>query len=249
MKQKFEQLIKKKYIPRYHLLSRNVQKIIYSLDLEDIDFTGKNVLDIGCGAGLYSIYLALIKNASKIVAVDEYLGHGNVASNKELFLDVVNNYGLKEKISIVQGDIFNLTFQDNSFDVVMLNDVMHHLYITNEDISELTQIPDSVFNLIKKYGLWLKPNGIVIIHEVKRRNILEILPRYFNRANIDFTTKQNPDGWTNLFEHAGFCLQDVKYYVSYKLKLYTPFLYKLLSAGFLSYFLRGRYRLIFGKRG
>jgi 2-polyprenyl-3-methyl-5-hydroxy-6-metoxy-1,4-benzoquinol methylase len=42
-----------------------------------ISFTGKNVLEVGCGRGFLPLYIALFADAATVTAVDESAGHGS----------------------------------------------------------------------------------------------------------------------------------------------------------------------------
>lgn len=69
------------------------------------------ILDVGCGPGMQTIELAKLSNG-QIEAVDAYqpfLDQLNLAAKKE---------GLIDKINIVKGDMFNLKYSKESFDVI-----------------------------------------------------------------------------------------------------------------------------------
>ncbi len=68
-------------------------------------------LDIGCGPGMQTIELAKMSNA-RIEALDNY----------QPFLDQLNEYarkeGLSQKIRAVKGDMLNLQYTSESFDLI-----------------------------------------------------------------------------------------------------------------------------------
>jgi ubiquinone/menaquinone biosynthesis C-methylase UbiE len=69
------------------------------------------ILDVGCGPGMQTIELAKLSNG-QIDALD----------NHQPFLDELErrakDEGVRERINIVNGDMFALNYEDNSFDLV-----------------------------------------------------------------------------------------------------------------------------------
>ena len=82
------------------------------INLEDLE--GKLVLDVGCGAGRY------------IEIVNKYGGEV-IGIDLSYAVDVAfNNLGLKDNIHIIQADIFNLPFKEETFDYILSIGVLHH---------------------------------------------------------------------------------------------------------------------------
>ncbi|PVX24076.1 MAG: SAM-dependent methyltransferase [Candidatus Bathyarchaeum sp.] len=69
------------------------------------------ILDVGCGPGMQTIELAKL-SGGPIIALDfhePFLKQLEEAAKKE---------GVKDRIEAMKGDMFNLEFEDNSFDVI-----------------------------------------------------------------------------------------------------------------------------------
>jgi len=81
------------------------------------DIRGKKILDLGCGAGETSTYLAL--QGAEVYACD-------IAED---FLVVAKSLGEKYgvKLNLVQADSANLPYPDEFFDGVFANGVLHHV--------------------------------------------------------------------------------------------------------------------------
>src|SRR3989338_11209654 len=76
---------------------------------------GKDILEVGCGTGLFTEKLA--KTGAAITALDISPDLLNLAKNR-----------IKtENIIFVLGDLENLEFADNSFDAVVGVSILHHI--------------------------------------------------------------------------------------------------------------------------
>lgn len=107
----------------------NIKKII-----NDIEYEPREILDAGCGGGLYSSYLSEKFPMSKIVACDV---SNNVTRN------------LSPNVTFLVKDLSTLEFK-NKFDLIVCIDVLEH--ITNDE------------KVIENFKMSLKDNGCLIIH-------------------------------------------------------------------------------------
>jgi tRNA (mo5U34)-methyltransferase len=83
------------------------------------DLRGWTALDIGCNAGFYSLELA--KRGAQVKAVDV----------EPLYLDqarwVVRQFGMEDRIEVVEGHVYELVDSDEVFDFVWFTGVFYHL--------------------------------------------------------------------------------------------------------------------------
>ena len=86
-----------------------------------IDFTGKTVLDIGCGAGGVTLFLAQAYPLRKIIGFDVEQPVIDVATAR------ADNAGLANRVKFVRGNPGPLAFPDRSFDIVFSKDAMVHI--------------------------------------------------------------------------------------------------------------------------
>lgn len=100
---------------------------------------GLNLLDVGCGTGLYSLRACMA--GAKVVGID--------VSKKMLEIAKEKAKRLSLPINFIEGDMENLSFLNNSFDVV--------LSVTALEFSE-----DPV-KAVKEFFRVLKPGGKVVI--------------------------------------------------------------------------------------
>ena len=104
-------------------------------ELTGISLAGKKVLEIGCGRGAFSLYMALSAKAEKVIALDEAEGHGAHATYLRHLEEIVSKHSVANvetmKASISKTPIKNrmdflchditkrLEFADKSFDLIV----------------------------------------------------------------------------------------------------------------------------------
>ncbi len=115
------------------------------------------VLDAGCGTGNYS--LALIPHVDQIEAVDLNPKMLEIASGK------LKPFILEGRIRLHCGDIVTLPFANETFDAVLINQVLHHL---KDSASDQYPIHCQIFQEIHRT---LKPGGLVIINTCSQEQI------------------------------------------------------------------------------
>jgi SAM-dependent methyltransferase len=129
---------------------------------------GKNVLDMGCGSGRYSIALARA-GAKKVVGVD---------FQAKAFLHA--RKWCKEQgqpVQFVAGDILELPIKDRFFDFIFCNGVLHHTRSIQKGLEELSRV--------------LKPSGKAFLYIYAAGGIFwrtrEVLRGIFKKIPITYT--------------------------------------------------------------
>ncbi len=123
------------------------------------DYIGfnKDILEVGCGTGQLSLYFS-IGNNNRVYALDP-----TIAS-----IDLGNNFAKKNKIEnvkFVNADIFDDIFNDEIFDFIWTNGVLHH-----------TKDAKLAFDIISKY---LKKNGYILVGLYNKYGRVRTLIRRF----------------------------------------------------------------------
>ena len=129
------------------------------------------LLDIGCGTGFYFPLLA--RRAGRITAVDFSRAMAGEAAR----------YAKKERLSnirVLEMDFESLDLPDESFDVVLSLDVLHH-------IPDMTAAMKEIRRVLKKGGLFLaievNPyNPFALVHNLLRREELGVLKTFPDRV-------------------------------------------------------------------
>ena len=161
-----------------------------------VDFTGKNVLDIGGGNGIYSYY-SIACGAKKAVNLEPF------ASGSTFF---ENN----KQDNILQIETINKTIQEfetkDKFDVIILHDSINHL---DEHLFSEIHLNKEYFNqyqnLIRKILTLLNRKGTVVITDCGRSNFWGDLGLSNPFApSIDWRLHQNPKLVLKLFDKNDF---------------------------------------------
>lgn len=118
-----------------------------------INDKAENVLDIGCGAGNYTL-----KMLSKIPNLDCTLVDLSKPMLDKALERVSEN--TNKKVTIIQGDIREVTLKKNYYDIILAGAVLHHL---RDDIDWETTF--------KKLYTLLKPGGCLMISDLITQEI------------------------------------------------------------------------------
>lgn len=102
---------------------------------------GQKVLVGGCGYGEQAYELATHMPEASIVGLDF----------SEMMLGLARERYNRENISYVQGDLTGLDYDDNQFDIIHIERVLHHIPEAGQAFSEIVRV--------------LKPGGLLAINE------------------------------------------------------------------------------------
>ena len=136
------------------------------------------VLDAGCGTGSYSA--ALLPHVSRIAAVDCSRAMIEQASSK-LGSDI-----RRGRASLQVAGIEKLPFDDNLFDGIMINQVMHHLRDDSTGGFPLHQQALAEFRRV------LKPGGVLVVNTSSQEQITrgfwyyDLIPRAARELSLRF---------------------------------------------------------------
>ena len=152
------------------------------------NFEGKKILDLGVGDGKYTLPLAQRCAVKRIIAIDFSEEGIRLAEKKRRQL------GLKDCTFIV-ADIQHLPFKNNSFDVVNLINVLHHVLVPRKVLQEVYRLADTC-----------------ILFEKNRLNPYEWYT--VSRRRIKYLSEPSFFIWElkRLIKGAGFKIEKINYY-------------------------------------
>jgi arsenite methyltransferase len=113
-------------------------------------------LDIGCGRGLLLIGAAKRIKTGLSIGVDIWSIKDQSNNNENETIQNAVTEGVIEKIKILTGDARNLTFENETMDVVMSHWVIHNIEGENEQIKAL----DEMYRVTK-------PGGVILIADIQ----------------------------------------------------------------------------------
>lgn len=129
------------YTSNNRLSSRLATDTMQRLILGAVSLEGKSVLDVGCGDGYFTERYALKGRPRLMVGLEPAGAAVKVARKRRTGAD----------LHFLVGDGHRLPYADDSFDVVMLNAMLHHDPAPRKTISEAFRVAPEV--------VILEPNG------------------------------------------------------------------------------------------
>lgn len=139
------------------LIKTEQQKMLEDLLKNDLVFhKAKIIADIACGGGSLSFHLAQINTIADFTLVD-YMEE-SIEISKQI------NQRFIDRFSFSQGDIYNLNYEDNSFDMVFCWQTLSWLENPQQALSELIRVVknggkiylSSLFNLAHDVDIYSK---------------------------------------------------------------------------------------------
>ncbi|BDC51243.1 type 11 methyltransferase [Bryobacterales bacterium F-183] len=96
--------------------------------INKIQWTGEEkVLDVGCGRGLLLIAAAKQLKKGRATGVDIWDPASLSANSQQNTIAMAKAEGVADRVKVETGDARNLTYGDNSFDVVLSSTTLHEL--------------------------------------------------------------------------------------------------------------------------
>lgn len=135
---------------------------------------GKKAIDIGCGSGRFTFALKEL-GCKSVVGVD-YGVEGLAVANKILEKECV------EGVSFKQCSVLDLPFEDDSFEFVWCNGVLHHTENMEQGLSEMIRVAKPTSNIwLYLYG----DGGIFWYARKKMPEIMKKIPQEFTMGILN----------------------------------------------------------------
>lgn len=148
-----------------------------------------HILDAGCGSGRTTVEVSKVSKNGQIVALDIFNSNAKGIGSRDLLEENLKIANITHMVKIVEGDVKNLEFQDNTFDAVTST-----LLLNNLGKSKLKGLKE-LFRVIKPKGKLLVVVPTPSFHTFAVMSVL------------CFMLTSNKE-WRSLFKQADFKLID-----------------------------------------
>lgn len=129
------------YSTNASLSSQLANQRLTDITLQSVQIKGKNVLDIGCGDGVYTIAIDIYGKPKSTIA-------GDVADKA---VKIARNNSTGRNIHYMVNSAYELPFAAKSFDLAIMRGVLHHMDHPTKAIAEALRVADVVWVI--------EPNG------------------------------------------------------------------------------------------
>ena len=171
------------------------------------DFHGRNILEIGCGKGIFCIWAA-IHGAKHVVGLEPFAEGSHRFKAKETY----NNFEkIKQFLKLWQMEMLPLRLEDyrcrdNYYDLILSVNSINHL--DEESCKVLAKSQKAVESYLKifyKIRDMMKNGGKLIIIDVSNRNFFgdHKMKNPFAKS-IEWSKHQDPVLWAKLLSRCGF---------------------------------------------
>ena len=175
-----------------------------------------NILDVGCGDGTFTFEILKKVNPKRIIGFDNAQSAIRVANNAVRAKD-------REKIKFLYGDAYRAhkMFKRNSFDIIVIRGVLHHLYKPKQAIKSLSCLSNKIIVLESNgFNPILKIIENVSTYHIKREE-KSYWPPTLNKWFIDNGFKVKKQLFFSIVPY--FCPENI----TRLLKLIEPFMEKI----------------------
>lgn len=205
-----------------------------------VDLSGKRVLDIGGGNGLFGFF-ALLRGASEVVIMEpEFDGCTNGMINQ--FYELHSLLGDPDGICLVKETIQEFKNQDTVFDIILMANSINHF---NENACIDLHINPSSIEVYRKIFVIInqlcKEHSNIIMTDCTNKNFFpKIGSTNPLMPSIEWEKHQPPEVWASFMTEKGFCLKSLRWSSPNCLGLLGRL---LLGNKFANYFTMGHFRL------
>lgn len=178
-----------------YLLATYIISLYWLKQSESFDFTNvlqfrgdEQVLDVGCGLGKVTVGAAKQLTEGTVTGIDIWNTVEIPGNSPEIAYKNAEIEGVRDRVEFKSGDVLNLEFEDNTFDVVTSSSVLNNLPGDEKKLKALREI-----------HMVLKPGGIFFLLEPLRdvRGFIIFSP-------LAFWQLQTKEKWIALLEKTGF---------------------------------------------
>jgi 2-polyprenyl-3-methyl-5-hydroxy-6-metoxy-1,4-benzoquinol methylase len=186
----------------------------FNEEFHGIEVRGKRILEIGCGSGFVSLYLASVLGVGHLDAMDEAEGEGNPSTILDSLETNVRSLGLTN-ITVLKKDIMQFTSSE-PYDIVVSNNAMHHVCehgLLKWDVRARKKYVE-IFGHLKSL---LRPEGTLLLREYSRYSIWRFLPGRYQE--VEWSLHPTKGEWLRVLRQAAFRNISYQYSCPYTLRV------------------------------
>ena len=212
--------------------------------LKGITLADKTILEIGCGGGAFSLYMALCGKAKKVIALDEAEGNGFAIKPFKQLQTILQNHNIPN-LTAVKSSMYDYAVPENSFDLIIANSALHHAIRPFGYLFKNEKARHATLSTFKLLHSLLNDGGMVVLREMSRINFWRFMPYKWKMSHIDWKTHATLNGWLWIMKKGGF--EDVHhaFLTPFSLRKWPSFLIRNFYANFFfssSFYLYGTCR-------
>lgn len=181
-------------LSRRSSLTVSYEKLLYSNEIIFGDHHYGNALFVGVGHGHDAIIQMLLSRIQKVDGVDPFFPKdGNDDTDYVALLSLIKDLDSQGRFSVHKEIIQDyLKTCRKKFDLIVLPDVLHHIFVTEERLDR-TALHDQCVNLFRRLASVSNESGVMIISDAPRSGLRCALANHgFINSAVNYKTKGNP---------------------------------------------------------
>ena len=168
--------------------------------------TPKSTLYVGVGHGFDALLALRANSTERITGVDPYIdADGNDNADYGHLIDLIGEFRMNERFVVERTSIQEyLARSTEIFDLIVCNDVLHHIFWTEELLTESRFFPDAI-DLFSGLRSVSRSDATLVVADVERHGLRQLLS---NTGVIDtsvvYRAKQPREEWCRAAVEAGW---------------------------------------------
>jgi len=134
-----------------------------------ITLDDKNILEVGCGKGFTSLYLALLNTNTSVTALDQAAGNGSEEGVLNSIKEIVSAHQLEHCLSVEETDVYDFHNYD-SYDLIIANNCLHHFCENGQNYFSENAVKNCYIDLFSHLYKLLKNEGLICVSECPSKN-------------------------------------------------------------------------------
>jgi SAM-dependent methyltransferase len=168
------------------------------------DFSGRKMLDIGCGKGLFPVY-ACCAGAVSAVGVDPEAA-GSTSKSGLKFESMIKDLKLEDRVTFLKTVFQEAKLEKGSFDIVLMKASVNHL---DEEACTIlhkeTWARERYVDIFKKIADLMRPGAKIVMTDSSPANLFGRLFDYNPLIpTVEWEKHQKPELWGKLLRESGF---------------------------------------------